>query len=72
MTGPTKRYIEHSYFSKSALGSKYKIQNDNSSAGGRVAYTLNIDAVAMSDEQLGRLLEILDRAVEEADSVMGW
>ncbi len=38
----------------------------------RVAYTLTLNQCHVSDEQMGKLLGILDKAAEEAASVLDW
>lgn len=62
MVGPMKRYIDHIYCSKGA----------NHGDGRSVAYTLVIEKTTMTEDQLAKLMDIVDRAAEEANQIMGW
>lgn len=62
MATPIKRLVEHAYYSKGVT-----IQRGKDS---KVSFMLHIDQVSMSDEQNGKLLDILDRAAAEAEIVL--
>lgn len=64
MVEPTKKLVEHAYFSKRVL---MKESGEN-----RVSFSLTLTECPISDEQMGKLLEILDKAAEEAAAVMAW
>lgn len=62
MATPIKRLVEHAYYSKGVTAKG----NESS----KVSFMLHIDQVSMSDEQNGKLLDILDRAAAEAEIVL--
>lgn len=62
MVIPIKHLVEHAYYSKGVT-----IQGGEDS---KVSFMLHIDQVSISDEQNGKLLDILDRAAAEAEIVL--
>lgn len=62
MADPIKRWVEHAYYSK---GVATQGREDS-----KVSFMLHIDRVAMSDEENGKLLDILDRAAAEAEAIL--
>lgn len=62
MSGPTKRLVEHAYYSK---GVEVRGSEDS-----KVSFMLHIDRVPMSDEQNGKLLGILERAAADAETIL--
>lgn len=64
MVKPLKRLIEHAYFAK-----KLFMQGNEKTM---VGISMTLAECIVSDEQMGKLLEILDKAAEEANTVMGW
>lgn len=64
MVEPTRRLVEHAYFAKRVL---MKEGEEN-----RVAFSLTLTQCPISDEQMGKLLAILEKAAEDAAAVMVW
>ena len=58
-----RRWVQHGYFTKRVFLKEG--QED------RVSFTLTLTECPISDEQMGKLLDILEKAAEEADAVMG-
>ncbi len=64
MVEPTRRLVEHAHFAKRVLMKKGE---EN-----RVGFCMTLTECPISEEQMGKLLEILDKAAEEAAVVMDW
>lgn len=64
MVEPMRRMVEHAHFAKRVL---MKPGEEN-----RVGFCMTLTECPISDEQMGKLLEILDKAAEDAASVMAW
>lgn len=69
MVEPGKRLISHNFYSKAVKGEAGEGTQDQQP---KVSLSLVIDDTAMTNEQLTKLLDILDRAAEDANAIMGW
>lgn len=63
MVEPMTYYIPQAYIHSDDAG-----QNDET---GRVGFTLTITRVSVSNDQFGKLMDILERAASEARAVIG-
>lgn len=70
MAKTEKRYISHSFTTKSVKGQLPKEGRTDHQP--TVSFSLVIDNTAMTGEQMERLLNILDCAAEEAGHIMAW
>lgn len=64
MVEQTRRLVEHAHFAKRVLMKKGE---EN-----RVGFCMTLTECPISDEQMGKLLEILGEAAEKAAAVMDW
>lgn len=64
MVEPMRRMVERAHFAKRVL---MKQGEEN-----RVSFSMTLTECPISDEQMGKLLEILDKAAMDAAAVMDW
>lgn len=63
MVEPTKRFVEHAYYTK-------HVRMENGPVT-RLSYEMTLNNCDISEEQMSKLLDILDKAAEDAAVVMG-
>lgn len=64
-----KRRVGHAFYSKSV---KCDAVEGNQDQQPTIGLSLAIDNTTMTNDQITKLLDILDRAAEDANAVMGW
>ena len=64
-----KRLVSHSFYSKAVKG---EAGEGTQTKQPTIGLTLVIDDTTMTNDQLAKLMDILDRAAEDANAVMGW
>ncbi len=64
MIEPTRRVVDHCYYTKRVLAKQGEED--------RVGFCMTLTQCPITDEQLAKLLNILDKAAEEAAAVMKW
>lgn len=64
-----KRRVYHNFYSKVVKGEAGERTQDKQP---NIGLTLTIDETTLTNDQLTKLMDILDRAAEDANAVMGW
>ena len=64
-----KRLVSHNFYSKAVKG---EAGEGTQTKQPTIGLTLVIDDTAMTNDQLTKLMDILDRAAEDTNAVMGW
>lgn len=69
MVEPGKRLVKHNFYSKAVKGETAEGSQDQRPT---IGLSLVIDDTTMTNDQLAKLMDVLDNAAEAANAVMGW